>query len=110
MSVASRTFFVHLFTMSEIERVQFKLMLPVHMKAALEEAAHDNRRSLSAEIIHRLYTTLDMDEYEPSENVNTDPEHVDISDPVAAMKVLAKMAKEWGVSITIEENSGAKDG
>lgn len=68
MSVASRTFFVHSFRMSEVERVQFKLMLPVHMKEALEEAAHDNRRSLSAEIIQRLYTTLDYPEIGTPEN------------------------------------------
>ena len=60
--IASRTFFVHSLAMSDIERVQYKFMMPVHMKEALEEAAHDNRRSLSAEIISRLYQTLDMDE------------------------------------------------
>lgn len=36
------------------ERTQFKLMLPVEVKAHLEEAAHEKRRSLSAEIIARL--------------------------------------------------------
>jgi TolA-binding protein len=40
------------------ERAQFKLMLPVETKSRLEEAAHENRRSLSAEIISRLEFTL----------------------------------------------------
>lgn len=62
--------------MSEIERVQYKFMIPVHMKAALEEAAHDNRRSLSAEIISRLYTTLDMDEYEPGDNAQPEAQEM----------------------------------
>jgi hypothetical protein len=57
--VASRTFFVHQCTMGENERVQFKLMLPADLKVALEDAAHENRRSLSAEIIARLAETFD---------------------------------------------------
>jgi Arc-like DNA binding domain len=36
------------------EKTQFKLMLPIEVKSRLEEAAHENRRSLSAEIIARL--------------------------------------------------------
>ncbi|MCM2440570.1 hypothetical protein HGO34_12675 [Agrobacterium vitis] len=40
--------------MTETERVQYKIMLPADLKARLEEAAHENRRSLSAEIISRL--------------------------------------------------------
>lgn len=48
--------------MTEIERVQYKLMLPAQLKSALEESAHDNRRSLSAEIITRLYGSFDAEE------------------------------------------------
>lgn len=40
--------------MVDTERTQFKMMLPVEIKTRLEEAAHQNRRSLSAEIISRL--------------------------------------------------------
>lgn len=40
--------------MSDPERIQYKLMIPAGLKEQLEEAAHGNRRSLSAEIIERL--------------------------------------------------------
>lgn len=44
--------------MSGDERVQYKFMIPSGLKARLEEAAHNSRRSLSAEIIARLEHTL----------------------------------------------------
>lgn len=44
--------------MVEKERVQFKLMVPAELKARLEDAAHEARRSLSAEIIARLEESL----------------------------------------------------
>lgn len=44
--------------MTSDQRVQFKLMLPAGLKVALEERAHVNRRSLSAEIIDRLTESL----------------------------------------------------
>ncbi|MDR2309785.1 MAG: Arc family DNA-binding protein [Brucellaceae bacterium] len=44
--------------MSEEVRVQFKFMIPSSLKLKLEEAAHDKRRSLSAEIIARLENSL----------------------------------------------------
>ncbi|WP_428029815.1 Arc family DNA-binding protein [Ancylobacter sp.] len=40
--------------MSEDDRVQYKFMIPASLKARLEDQAHENRRSLSAEIISRL--------------------------------------------------------
>lgn len=52
--IASRTFFVHLLTMSEPLKLQFKLMVPSGLKDQLEQAAHENRRSLSGEMIARL--------------------------------------------------------
>lgn len=53
MSVASRTVFVHNSRMAD-DRVQFKLLLPAGLKERLEDAAHAERRSVSAEIIARL--------------------------------------------------------
>ena len=40
--------------MAENERVHFKIALPVDLKQRLEHAAVEHRRSVSAEIIHRL--------------------------------------------------------
>lgn len=54
MSVASRTNFVHLDPMKEDALVQFKLMLPAGLKARVEVAAAENRRSLSQEIVATL--------------------------------------------------------
>lgn len=40
--------------MVDISRTQYKFMIPVDLKERIEAAAHDNRRSLSAEIIATL--------------------------------------------------------
>jgi septal ring factor EnvC (AmiA/AmiB activator) len=53
--------------MSENDRVQFKFMIPAYLKLALEDAAHDNRRSLSAEIIARLEESIHPSEALQSE-------------------------------------------
>jgi rRNA-processing protein FCF1 len=45
--------------MPEPERIQYKFMIPAPLKEALEEAAHQSRRSLSAEIIARLTESFD---------------------------------------------------
>lgn len=55
--------------MSEDDRVQYKFMIPASLKARLEEQAHDNRRSLSAEIISRLEQSF----YRPLPEGMTDP-------------------------------------
>ena len=44
--------------MADDPRLQFKFMIPASLKAKLEDAAHDNRRSLSAEIVARLEESL----------------------------------------------------
>lgn len=44
--------------MASTERAHFKIALPVSLKQDLEHAAVNNRRSLSAEIIERLQTSL----------------------------------------------------
>ncbi|MCA0961151.1 hypothetical protein [Salipiger bermudensis] len=40
--------------MAHDERVQYKFMIPASLKKRIEDAAHDNRRSLSAEIVTAL--------------------------------------------------------
>lgn len=54
MSVASRTFIVHVARMENESLVQFKLMLPEDLKGRVEKAAKLNRRSLSKEIVATL--------------------------------------------------------
>lgn len=46
--------------MSDDPRIQYKFMIPESLKTALEDAAHDNRRSLSAEIIARLQASFEV--------------------------------------------------
>lgn len=48
--------------MSQNERVHFKIALPVDLKSRLEHDAVDNRRSLSAEIIHRLECSFSLND------------------------------------------------
>ncbi|MGP9819181.1 Arc family DNA-binding protein [Salinarimonas sp. NSM] len=49
--------------MSDRLDIQFKIRLSPAMKDRLEAAAHDNRRSVTAEIIARLEKTLDDDDH-----------------------------------------------
>ena len=44
----------------EKDRIQYKFMIPQELKSLLEDAAHDNRRSLSAEIVARLETSFTL--------------------------------------------------
>jgi hypothetical protein len=46
--------------MSDDDRVQYKFMIPAALKARLEDAAHENRRSLSAETIARLEASFEI--------------------------------------------------
>lgn len=54
------------------ESDKFMLRLPDGMRERLKKEAADNGRSLNAEIIQRLRTTLEMDDYVPVENIQTD--------------------------------------
>lgn len=47
------------FDMSEDAKVQYKMLIPAPLKEALEEQAHQNKRSLSQEIIARLQASID---------------------------------------------------
>lgn len=48
-------------SMSDEERVHFKIALPISLKQRLEHSSIENRRSLSAEMIHRLQDSLTLD-------------------------------------------------
>ena len=60
--------------MDEIERLQFKLMIPADLKEQLENAAHANRRSLSAEMIARLQRTMNEEKFVKSTQSDTGSE------------------------------------
>lgn len=51
---------------------KYVLRFPDGMRDRLKKEAADNGRSLNAEIIYRLQTTLEMDDYQPVENIHTD--------------------------------------
>lgn len=51
---------------------RFIVRFPDGMRDRIRDEAAKNNRSMNAEIIHRLQETLEMDDYQPMENVNTD--------------------------------------
>lgn len=51
---------------------QYMLRFPDGMRERLKSLAAENGRSLNAEIIYRLQTTLEIDDYVPGPNVQTD--------------------------------------
>lgn len=51
---------------------QYIVRFPDGMRDRIKEAAAANGRSMNAEIIYRLQTTLEMDAYESKENINSD--------------------------------------
>lgn len=51
---------------------QFNLRFPDGMRERIRAAAEENGRSMNAEIVYRLQTTLEMDAYVPGPNVQTD--------------------------------------
>ncbi|WP_449043719.1 Arc family DNA-binding protein [Paracoccus versutus] len=50
----------------------FGVRMPPELKARIHAAAEANNRSMNAEIIHRLQTTFEMDDYQPVENAHAD--------------------------------------
>lgn len=54
------------------EDLHFRLRIPEDLKNKVEEAAAENRRSMTAEIIHRLERTFETDSYIPSVNAHPD--------------------------------------
>lgn len=45
--------------------VQVNFRMPEALKAALEEAARANKRSITAEVVYRLQASIDMDNHAP---------------------------------------------
>lgn len=51
---------------------RFIVRFPDGMRDRLKAIAAENGRSLNSEIVYRLQETLEMDDYVPSENIQTD--------------------------------------
>lgn len=49
--------------------------MPEDLKARVQAAAEANNRSMNAEIIYRLQTTFEMDDYQPKVNAQPDTGH-----------------------------------
>lgn len=76
----STTTVVHYLGMSR-EDPQFKLRMPLELKARIEQAAKDNRRSLNAEIVARLeesFALRSMDAIEAARPEALEHELVDL--------------------------------
>ncbi|MBC8718806.1 Arc family DNA-binding protein [Ochrobactrum sp. Marseille-Q0166] len=56
------------------ESDKFMLRFPEGMRDRIRAEAEQNNRSMNAEIIHRLQTTLEMDTYEPQVNAHAETE------------------------------------
>lgn len=57
--------------------------MPPDLRERIEDAAAKNNRSLNAEILQRLETTLEMDAYQPGENVTPDDNVIHIPEELA---------------------------
>lgn len=73
--------------------VPFGLRMPPDLKARIEKAAHDNGRSMNAEIVHRLQQAFAEADPEAAERAT---EALSLSKPHT--KYL-KAAKDWAVEI-----------
>ncbi len=51
---------------------RFLVRMPDGMRDRIRDAAAENGRSMNAEIIYRLQTTLEMDDYVPKLNAQVD--------------------------------------
>jgi len=72
--------------------------MPSSLKARLEQAAQGNGRSLTAEIVYRLQTTLEMDDYQPRENIHSDEDAV-VLVPRAAFEALVEEVRTIGAKL-----------
>lgn len=70
---------------------QYMLRFPDGMRDKLKSAAAANGRSLNAEIVYRLQETLEMDDYQPVENIHADPIEPELT---ASQKRLLKRLME----------------
>lgn len=78
---------------------KFLVRMPPGMRDHIASLAKENGRSMNAEIVYRLQTTLEMDAYVPKENAQ--PEHPartelrELSDMIArATALLQRMEKK----------------
>lgn len=65
------------------------LRLPEGMRQSIKDAADKSGRSMNAEIIHRLQTTIETGDYNPGENVTRGANVIHIPDELAEKISLA---------------------
>lgn len=75
---------------------QFNLRFPDGMRERIRASAEENGRSMNAEIIYRLQTTLEMDSYVPQENIHPDDGMSDEALYELALSLMTTLQKRMG--------------
>lgn len=75
---------------------QFNLRFPDGMRERIRAAAEENGRSMNAEIIYRLQTTLEMDDYVPGPNAHPDDGLSDEALYELALGLMTALQKRMG--------------
>lgn len=81
------------------EYVRYTIRVPADIYEHVSNRAEENGRSVNAEIVYRLQTTIDMDDYIPSENAHPEEpgraELRSLSEMIArATEILERMEKK----------------
>ena len=99
------------------EDLHFRLRIPEALKAKIEKAAEENRRSMTAEIVDRLELTFAADEVRPDQNSASwaIAEAARVVEDAARQtrqnaKVLEWMAAQQDASLALLEVVAASDG
>lgn len=87
------------------EDPQFKLRLPAELKARIDEAAAGNRRSINAELIARLETTFELDQFMSERKAGSYAEAYDMLESVLADndRMTASGEQSFGTAYSLVE-------
>lgn len=77
---------------------QFNLRFPDGMRERIRAAAEENGRSMNAEIIYRLQTTLEMDDYVPGPNAHPE-EPPTLREMIDRMNELQRQILEYAKNV-----------
>lgn len=78
---------------------QFVVRFPDGMHDHIRAAAEANGRSMNAEIIYRLQTTLEMDDYEPKANAHPE-EPPTLREMIDRMNELQRQIMEYAKNVS----------